>query len=251
VVTACVRGHLLTANARLRCAACRAIRAVERACAYHKELVDVLTTHILTIVHKCAACPLPARCPAGLALCRASDGSRLGTASRGRQCVMQVRTPAKHCPHMRIALLHPVACPGLHLTRYQQGQNRVPPSARVPARSARGAERGMALEVLRWGAPERLLRAGLLQSLRPRLPELLGSVDEGVRASALALLAALLPHVSSADAGRARWRCRPASCRLVPSSCAGAQCWALHRAAPVCSCAPDKALQVVTGMALT
>jgi len=98
----------------------------------------------------------------------------------------------------------------------------------------------MALEVLRWGAPERLLRAGLLQSLRPRLPELLGSVDEGVRASALALLAALLPHVAGAEAGRARWHCRPAACRLVPSCRAGALCWAPHRAAPACFCLLDR-----------
>ncbi len=100
----------------------------------------------------------------------------------------------------------------------------------------------MALEVLRWGAPQRLLKSGLLQSLRPRLPVLLGSVDEGVRASALALLAALLPHVASADAGRARWHCWPASRRSVPSSRAGALCWAPLRTAPACLCTQDRAL---------
>jgi hypothetical protein len=92
-------------------AASRAIRAVERACAYHKELVDVLTAHILTIVHKCAACPLLARCPAGPALCQASDGSCLSTMCTGRQRVIQVRTMGSTAPHMRIALLlHAQAC---------------------------------------------------------------------------------------------------------------------------------------------
>ena len=36
----------------------RGIRAVERACAFHKDLVDVLNLHILTIARKCAACSL-------------------------------------------------------------------------------------------------------------------------------------------------------------------------------------------------
>ncbi len=93
----------------------------------------------------------------------------------------------------------------------------------------------MALEVLRWGAPERLLRAGLLQSLRPRLPELLGSVDEGVRASALALLAALLPHVAA-------W-----SPAVVQAPCAGPHT-GQHLLAFACW---TGAVQAVTGTALT